>query len=189
MTSIGVYLGANTGNNPAFSEAVLNLGKEIARVGARLVYGGSSKGLMGLLATAVLSEGGKVTGVITEHLIPKEVPLDTLDELIVVNTMQERKLIMQEQAQAFVVVPGGLGTLEEAFETWNAIKIGTLNKPIGFLNSEGFFNHLFSFISTAEQAGFISSKQASIPKIHADPALLLAQLLVDETSMAKEFCY
>jgi uncharacterized protein (TIGR00730 family) len=184
MTSICVYLGANAGNNPAFSEAVLCLGEQIARMGARLVYGGSSQGLMGLLATTVLSHGGKVTGVITEHLIPQERPLSTLDELIVVETMQERKLVMQQKAQVFIVVPGGLGTLEEAFETWNAIKIGTLDKPIGFLNSDGFFNSLFSFISIAENAGFISSKQAKIPKINENPALLLAELLGTKASIA-----
>ena len=177
MKSICVYLGANPGNSPALTEAVVILGERIATSGYRLVYGGSSQGLMGLLAKSAMTQGGKVTGVITNKLMTQEQPLTTLDELIVVDTMQERKLILQQRCSAFIVMPGGLGTLEEAFDTWNAIKIGVINQPIGFLNIEGYFDGLFSFISNCEDKGFISSRQARIPKINADPRLLLSELL------------
>ncbi len=177
MKTICVYLGANPGNSPALTEAVVILGEGIAKSGYRLVYGGSSLGLMGLLAKSAIALGGKVTGVITEKLITLEQPLTTLDELIVVDTMQERILILQQRSSAFIVMPGGLGTLEEAFDTWNAIKIGVINQPIGFLNIEGYFDGLFSFISNCEDKGFISSSQARIPKINADPRLLLNELL------------
>lgn len=177
MKSICVYLGANPGNSTALTEAVVILGEQIARSGYRLVYGGSSLGLMGLLAKSAIAQGGKVTGVITEKLITLEQPLTTLDELVIVGTMQERKLLLQQRSSAFIVMPGGLGTLEEAFDTWNAIKIGVINQPIGFLNIEGYFDGLFSFISSCENKGFISASQAKIPKINADPQLLLNDLI------------
>lgn len=177
MTSICIYLGANYGNCAVLPDAVASLGEQIAKGGYRLVYGGSGLGLMGLLAKSVITHGGKVTGVITQKLMTQEQPLTTLDELIVVDTMQERKLVMQQRSDAFIVMPGGLGTLEEAFDTWNAIKIGVLNKPIGFLNIEGYFDGLFSFISNCENKGFISSSQASIPEINADATLLLNSVI------------
>lgn len=186
MKSICVYLGANHGNSPVLSDTVVVLGEEIAKAGYRLVYGGSSQGLMGLLASSVMLHGGKITGVITKQLITQEQPLTTLDELIVVETMQERKLVMQQQSDAFIVMPGGLGTLEEAFDTWNAIKIGVFNKPIGFLNIEGYFDGLFSFISNCENKGFITSSQVRIPKINADPRLLLNSLIQYEKIMDTE---
>lgn len=186
MKSICVYLGANHGNSLVLTDTVVVLGEEIAKAGYRLVYGGSSQGLMGLLANSVMLHGGKITGVITKQLITQEQPLTTLDELIVVETMQERKLVMQQQSDAFIVMPGGLGTLEEAFDTWNAIKIGVFNKPMGFLNIEGYFDGLFSFISNCENKGFITSSQVRIPKINADPRLLLNSLIQYEKIMDTE---
>ena len=111
MKSVCVYLGANFGKNEAFKEAVIKLGSEISDRGLTLIYGGSSLGMMGLLATTVKESGGKVIGVITRHLIEKEKPLETLDELHIVDSMQERKKIMQKLADAFIVFPGGIGTL------------------------------------------------------------------------------
>ncbi|WP_408606871.1 LOG family protein [Legionella clemsonensis] len=177
MKSIGVYLGAKFGNSTLFKEVVIQLGNQIAHSNIRLVYGGSSLGLMGLLATSVTNLGGKVTGVIPENLIALEKPLASLDELVITKTMQERKMLMQQKADAFIVMPGGLGTLEEAFDTWNAIKIGVFNKPFGFLNINGYFDGLFSFIANAEKHGFVSNTQAQIPIINACPLLLLSELL------------
>lgn len=173
MNSICVYLGAMHGTNPKIEKAVLSLARQIGSSGLRLVYGGSSQGLMGLLARTVLTEGGKVTGVITQHLIPQEKPLENIHELIITDTMQERKLIMQQRSDAFIVVPGGLGTLEEAFETWDAIKIGLINKPIGFLNIDNYFNGLFLFIDHCVNQGFISLQHSNIPKISASPEELI----------------
>lgn len=177
MKSICIYLGAKLGNSIHFKDTVIQLGNQIAHSNCRLIYGGSSMGLMGLLATTVIDLGGKVTGIIPESLIAQEQPLTSLDELVITKTMQERKILMQEKADAFIVMPGGLGTLEEAFDTWNAIKIGVLNKPIGFLNVDGYFDALFSFVAKAAMYGFISEKQVSIPKINANPALLMSELL------------
>lgn len=177
MKSICIYLGANPGNCSLLTNAVSVLGEQIAKAGYRLIYGGSSQGLMGILAKSVMLHGGKITGVITQQLLEQEKPFTNLDELIVVDTMQERKLLMQQRANAFIVIPGGLGTLEEAFDTWNAIKIGLLNKSLGFLNTEGYFDGLFSFISNCENKGFLSASQARIPEIHSDTQLLLDRLM------------
>ncbi|OCH99041.1 Rossman fold protein, TIGR00730 family [Legionella jamestowniensis] len=177
MKSICVYLGAKSGSSERFKDVVIQLGSQIGRSNIRLIYGGSSLGLMGLLATRVMDLGGQVTGIIPESLITQEKPLASLDELIITKTMQERKILMQQKADAFIVMPGGLGTLEEAFDTWNAIKIGVLNKPIGFLNIDGYFDDLFSFISHAEKHGFVSKAQAKIPKVNACPTFLISELL------------
>ncbi len=180
MKKICVYLGANFGNKVEFSEAVILLGKEIADMDLTLVYGGSSLGMMGLLATTVKEYGGKVIGIITKQLIEKEEPLTILDELHVLDSMQERKRMMQKMADIFIVLPGGLGTLEEAFETWNAIKIGELEKRIGFLNVNGYFDGLFLFIGTCEQNGFLLKKDGDIPIVKSNVQLLLANMLTPQ---------
>ena len=180
MPSICVYLGAKSGNNRHLSDATTLLGHALADAGHRLVYGGSSQGLMGILANAVLARGGMVTGIIPRHLIPKEKPLTTINELILTDNMRERKHLMEQHADAFIVIPGGLGTLEEAFETWNAIKLQIIKKPIGFLNIDGFFDHLFAFITNCVKCDFLSVDQANIPIVNANPQLLLDELLPAE---------
>lgn len=180
MKTICVYLGANFGNNVAFKQAVVKLAQEIVDHGLTLIYGGSSLGMMGLLATTVKELGGKAIGVITTHLLDKEKPLEILDELHIVDSMQERKKMLQDMSDAFIVMPGGLGTLEEAIETWNAIKIGEINKKIGFLNVDDYFIKLFSFIDHCQETGFMNSKQATIPIINADPSGLLNNLIQPE---------
>jgi hypothetical protein len=186
MRSVCVYLGANSGKSNRLLEAVVTLGQQIASSGCRLVYGGSSQGLMGLLATSVMDHGGKVIGIIPTHLIEKEIPPDNLDNLIVTESMQERKLLLQKLSDAFVVMPGGLGTLEEAFDTWNSIKIGILDKPIGFLNIDGYYDGLFSFIGNCTEHGFISPHQMKIPSIDSNPQTLLAGLLKHYESVVAE---
>ncbi|CAM2961192.1 TIGR00730 family Rossman fold protein [Legionella worsleiensis] len=177
MKTVCVYLGAQLGNEPEYREAAILLGKKIAACGFTLVYGGSSFGMMGLLANTVKEYGGRVVGIITKHLIEQEKPLDILDELHVVESMQQRKAMMQKISDMFVVMPGGLGTLEEAIETWNAIKIGEFIKPIGFLNSKGYFDGLFSFINSCGRAGFLSSRVIHIPVSHSSIELLWNEML------------
>jgi len=185
MKTVCVYLGANFGNNNEFSEAVILLGKEIADMGLTLIYGGSSLGMMGLLATTVKEHGGGVIGIITKQLIEKEKPLTLLDVLHIVDSMQERKRCMQQMADIFIVMPGGLGTLEEAFETWNAIKIGELEKSIGFLNINGYFDGLFSFIGTCEQRGLVFKKDREIPIVRSSVQTLLANMITPPKDMSK----
>ncbi|HHF0526248.1 TPA: TIGR00730 family Rossman fold protein [Legionella anisa] len=178
MKTICVYLGASSGSNPAFKEAVIKIAHEIVDHRLTLAYGGSSLGMMGLLATTVKDLGGNVIGVITTHLLDKEKPLDILDELHIVDSMQERKKMLQNLADVFVVMPGGLGTLEEAIETWNAIKIGELDKKIGFLNIDNYFIKLFSFIEHCNKSGFILAEQIAIPSMQVEPKKLLRDLML-----------
>ncbi|WP_133136307.1 TIGR00730 family Rossman fold protein [Legionella rowbothamii] len=177
MKTICVYLGANMGNNKSFAQAAIKLAHELVIRDLTLIYGGSSLGMMGLLATTMKELGGKAIGVITTHLLDKEKPLTTLDQLHVVDSMQERKKMLQELADAFIAMPGGLGTLEEAIETWNAIKIGELDKKIGFLNIDNYFQKLFNFIDDCETNGFMNAKQTAIPIVNSDPSLLLNYLV------------
>lgn len=177
MNSVCVYLGANPGRNEHFKDAVIELAHEIVAKNLTLVYGGSRYGLMGLLASTVKELGGKVTGIITHHLMKeKEKPLETLDDLHIVDTMQERKQRMMQIADFFIVMPGGIGTLEEAFDTWNAIKIGELNKKIGFLNIDGYFDDLFKFIAHCQKNDFVTESQANIPAINSKINLLMNEL-------------
>ncbi len=178
MRSVCVYLGSLPGNDPAFLASVILLGKQIAALNLRLVYGGSSLGMMGLLANTVKDEGGTVVGVITEHLIPKEKPLERLDALHVVSSMNERKRMMQDESDLFLVMPGGLGTLEEAIDTWNAIKIGVLDKPIGFFNQNGYFDLLFAFAELCETSGFLLEAHRRIPLVDSDVEALLQALVI-----------
>ncbi len=177
MKSICVYLGANAGTDPDFKEAVLALGHEIVKRNLKLVYGGSSLGLMGLLARTVKEGGGYVSGVIPQALLVKEQSMKNLDEMHVVDSMFERKRMMHDLADMFLVMPGGLGTLEEAFDTWNAIKIGLMSKPLGFLNVAHFFDSLFSFVNHCEQSGFVSNSQTKLAFINTDLGLLLNDLV------------
>ncbi|MCW0218076.1 MAG: TIGR00730 family Rossman fold protein, partial [Prosthecobacter sp.] len=162
------------GNSKACSDAAVMLGEEMARQQLTLVYGGSSLGMMGQLAIAMQGAGGKVIGVIPKAMIELEVPLSNLDEMIIVDSMAERKRLMMEKSDAFIAMPGGLGTLEEVFETWSSIRLGMLgNKPLAFLNIENYYDHLFTFMQTCEQFGFVTHEQNRIPQVyHTVPELV-----------------
>ncbi|NBC28323.1 MAG: TIGR00730 family Rossman fold protein [Bacteroidetes bacterium] len=159
---ICVYCGSSPGNNPKILYAAEEFGKKIAERGIELVYGGSSLGVMGILANAVMENGGRVTGVIPGNLFSKEVAHTGITELITVEDMHERKSKMAGLATAFVAMPGGFGTMEELFEiiTWN--QIGIIQKPVTLLNIDGFYDPLLSMIHQAEHAGFIRKKNTDI---------------------------
>ncbi|HWL41708.1 MAG TPA: TIGR00730 family Rossman fold protein [Ilumatobacter sp.] len=153
--TVTVYLGANPGTDPAFAAAAGELGTAIAAAGHRLVYGGSRVGLMGTLADAALAAGGEVIGFIPEHLVAHEIAHTGLTELVVVSSMHARKAAMAEHADGFVALPGGYGTLDEILEvlTWN--QIGTLAKPVAFLDVAGYYGSLFRFFDEATGAGLL----------------------------------
>lgn len=186
MKTICVYLGANFGKKESIKHSVEMLGKEIADQGYTLIYGGSSLGMMGLLANTVKENGGKVIGIITRHLIDKEIPLENLDELIIVDSMQERKKLMQSQADSFIVMPGGLGTLEEAIETWNAIKIGEINKPIAFFNKEAYFDSLFKFMANCSENGFLNEEHLNLPILSDNIMEILNALKPNKSNESSE---
>jgi len=158
IRSICVYCGSSPGNNPVYVEAGRQLGREIAKAGMRLVYGGGTKGIMGAVAEGAMSEGGRVTGIIPRFLITKErtaSELDLLDELVTTADMHERKHIMFEKSDAFVALPGGIGTLEEIVEIMTWAQLGRHRKPIVFANVEGFWQPMLTLLDHMRAEGFV----------------------------------
>ncbi len=157
--SVCVFCGSSPGTNPAFAAAARRLGTGLARRDVGLVYGGASVGLMGVLADAALAAGGRATGVITESLAGHEIAHSSLNDLYVVSTMHERKALMAELAEAFVMLPGGFGTCEEFMESVTWAQLGIHDKRCGILNVDGFFDDLLAFLGHAVAQGFIKSRQ------------------------------
>ncbi len=155
IKSICVYCASGPGNNPAFVEAARSFGRILAESGIRLVYGGGSNGLMGALADAVLDHGGVVTGVIPDFLVNREHMLARVQERIVTRDMHERKQVMFERADAFVALPGGVGTLEELVEQLTWAQLGRHKKPILILNVERFWDPLCALLDHMERLEFI----------------------------------
>jgi uncharacterized protein (TIGR00730 family) len=157
VRNVTAFLSSSDGH-PAHAAAIRELGRELARRDLTLVYGGAHRGLMGVLADAALAAGGRVIGVIPRALVEREIAHGGLTELHVVDTMHQRKAMMYELADAFVVAPGGLGTLEEAFETLTGIQLGYHRKPIVFLDVDGFWSPLEAFLDHAVDARVLRSK-------------------------------
>ena len=159
MKSICVYCGSNPGAKPIYVERATELGTRIANEGLRLVYGGGNTGLMGAVANGVLDAGGEVTGVIPQHLVDWEVAHKGLTTLEVVGSMHERKSRMFDLSDGFIALPGGFGTLEEVFEmlTWRQLNIG--QKPIAFLNVNGYYSPLMAMIEHMVAEKFLHADQ------------------------------
>jgi uncharacterized protein (TIGR00730 family) len=176
MKSICVFSGANSGNDPRFLEAAKALGLAIAARGATLVYGGASVGLMGAVADAALSAGGTVVGVIPRALMRKEVAHAALSELHVVETMHQRKALMEQRSDAFVALPGGFGTLDELCEilTWAQLHIH--RKPIAVMNVGGYFDKLLAFFDEATVAGLLRPPHRALVRVGDDADGVLAAL-------------
>ncbi len=154
ITSLGVYCGSRHGNNGAFRDAARRLGAQLAERGIRLVYGGGKIGIMGDIADAVMAGGGKVTGIIPKHLEEIEVGHREIDDFQVVPNMHERKRRMSEQSDGFVILPGGLGTLDELFETVTWKQLGLHDKPIVIADIAGYWTPLGNMIEGIIEAGF-----------------------------------
>ena len=173
--TICVFCGASEGNNPAYVENARLLGHTIATQGRRLVYGGGKKGLMGIVADAVLEAGGEVTGVIPQRLVEAETAHRGLTELEVVADMHTRKARMAELADGFIALPGGIGTLEELFEVWTWGQIGYHNKPVGLLNINDFYRPLSHFLQQVADQGFMRHDYLNTLHIRDSPLALLQQ--------------
>jgi uncharacterized protein (TIGR00730 family) len=159
MTRIAVYCGANAGHAPAFADAARALGTTLARAGIGVVYGGASRGLMGILADAALAAGGEVIGVLPRALSHREIAHHGLAALHLVDTMHERKAKITELADAFVALPGGIGTMDELFEAWTWAQIGIHAKPIALLDVDGFYQPLLTFLRSVVGAGFLKQER------------------------------
>lgn len=182
IKSICVYCGSQPGNDPAYMAAAKTLGIHLAKANIRLVYGGGTYGLMGEIADGVLNAGGEVTGIIPKFLIGREgrnEDLEKLTEVIVTENMHERKQAMFERADAFVTLPGGIGTLEEIVEIMTWAQLGRHKKPIVFANVNGFWDTIFTQLNTMREAGFLHSEQNLSPIIINDAAKIVETLLAD----------
>jgi len=175
--TVCVYCGSRKGDDERFAAAADALAAAICARGMRLVYGGGHVGLMGVVADGVLRRGGEVIGVIPQAMMRKEVAHEGLTELHVTADMHERKAMMAARADAFVAMPGGLGTLEELFETWTWLQLRYHDKPIGMLNVDGYFDGLLAFLDGAVARGFVSPDHRALLQADDDPTALLARLL------------
>ena len=165
---LAVYCGSAGGGDPRFEEAARELGRTMAERGLELVYGGGRLGLMGIVADTVIAYGGRTYGVIPRALVDKEVAHSGLTELITVTTMHERKARMTELCDAFVCLPGGIGTLDEMFEAWTWNALGYHCQPFALLNVAGFWTPFIEFMGHVSRSGFLSQKR-------------LDQLIIGET--------
>lgn len=171
-----VYCGANPGFSPVYKDAAIALADVLVAANITLVYGGSSVGLMGILADRVLAQGGQAIGVIPQALVDKELAHHGLTELHIVDSMHSRKAKMAELADAFIALPGGMGTLEELFEMLTWAQLGFHQKGCGVLNVDGYYEGLLSFLEGAISQGFIRDDHRHLLLSHEQPAELL-QLL------------
>jgi uncharacterized protein (TIGR00730 family) len=172
VKSVCVFLSSSPGQ-PAFVEAIKTLGAELARRRYALVYGGAARGLMGTLADSALAGGARVVGVIPRALVDQEVAHVGLTEIHIVETMHARKAMMYALSDAFVVAPGGFGTLEEAFEILTAIQIGYHAKPIVFLDVDGFWDRLGGFLDHAVVAGVLRPDVRRLFRVASSPSAAL----------------
>jgi len=176
LRRVCVFCGSSMGLKPAYAEAARAMGRLLASCGLCLVYGGGNIGLMGVLADAALAAGGEVIGIIPEALLKFEVGHPELAELRVVGSMHERKAMMADLADAFIALPGGIGTLEELFEVWTWAQLGLHPKPLGLLDVGGYFDHLHVFLDHMVAEGFLKERHRAMAQIADDPAVLLALL-------------
>ena len=182
MFSICVYCGSRTGGDPRYAEGARQLGRLLAERGFRLVYGGGHAGLMGAVADAALAGGGQVLGIIPRRLVARELGHRGIQELRIVDTMHDRKLQMAQAADAFIALPGGLGTLEELFETWTWQQLGYHARPIGLLDTAGFYAPLRTLLSHLGETDFVKPEQIERLRIESDPACLLDRLHAEATA-------
>jgi uncharacterized protein (TIGR00730 family) len=176
MERIAVFCGSKEGSRPEYAQAALLLGRLLAAENIELVYGGGSIGLMGVIADAVLNAGGRVIGVIPNGLAQKEVMHEGLSDLRIVRTMHERKAMMANLADAFIALPGGLGTMDEFFEILTWAQLGEHAKPIGLLNTARFFDPLLHYVQHMIGEGFVKKKNLSLFVEASSPATLLQQM-------------
>lgn len=175
--SICVYCGSKPGHAPHFADTARLVGQWIGQHGGQLVYGGGRNGLMGIVADSTRQAGGRVVGIIPQALVEKEWAHEGCDELHVVQTMHERKAMMMARADAFVALPGGIGTFEEFFEAWTWRQLGYHDKPVGILNTEGYYDKLLDFAAQSVQDGFMGEWQMGLVQSHDHAPALLRQLV------------
>jgi len=181
MKRICVYCGSNSGGRPVYAEAARDLANVLVRHDIELVYGGADRGIMGVIADAVLEQGGKVHGVMPKMLCEKELAHQRLTELHIVSSMHQRKTMMAALSDGFIAMPGGFGTLEEIIEivTWGQLQFH--DKPCGLLNVDGYFDHLLKYLDHATAEGFLRQENRQM-LLCTDSAVALVQQFEEYTA-------
>jgi len=183
--SLCVFCGSSPGTRPEYLDAALAFGRLVASRGLTLVYGGAAVGLMGAVADAALEAGGEVIGVLPHHLASKEIGHPGLTRLELVDTMHERKARMAELSDAFVALPGGLGTFEELFEIWTWGLLGLHRKPCGLLDVAGYYDHLITFLDHARAEDFVRPHHREMLVVERDGGALIDALARYEPPLTK----
>ena len=176
MKKICIFCGSSMGFNPVYREKAVELGQVLADHQCELLYGGGSVGLMKIIADVMLDNHCKVTGTITQHLMDMEVGYDDIDELMVVDSMAERKKILEDMADGFIAMPGGLGTMDEFFEAFVLSQLRVFDKPVALYNVNGFYDDIIRFIDHAANEGFVRKEHARGLIISDDPEYLLKKM-------------
>lgn len=174
--TVTVFCGSSPGFDPVYVDAARAVGTAIGRSGMALVYGGGHVGLMGTVADAALAAGAEVTGVIPRALQAREAVNEDLTELILVDTMHERKMLMADRADAFLALPGGPGTLEELTEQWTWAQLGIHEKPVGLLNVDGYFDPLLAFVANMRDRGFTHPRYTDMLVVATEASDALTRL-------------
>jgi uncharacterized protein (TIGR00730 family) len=187
LRSIGVFCASSDGNDPRFIQLAQEVGRFFAQKQIELVYGGGNVGLMGHLSTACMQDGGSVYGVIPHFFKAREVAHPNITELVYVDSMHERKLLIYQRAQAFIVLPGGLGTMDEFFEVYTWSQIGLHRKPVGILNQNGFYDPIIQMIKSMSEAGFIRKENTELLQLSEDIATLVDRLAAVDPSSGHRY--
>jgi uncharacterized protein (TIGR00730 family) len=187
LSSICVFCGSNAGADPTYLRAADAVGRGLAQRGIRIVYGGGKVGMMGAVADSASGAGGEVIGVIPQAIFDLEIGHTGLDDLRVVGSMHERKALMAELSDAFVALPGGIGTLEELFEVYTWAQLGIHDKPIGLLDVAGYFEPLVAFLDHAVQERFLRPETRTLLAVRDDLESLLAALENYEAVMMQKW--
>ena len=177
--SVCVYCGSRPGAQADYADAATRVGRWIAQHGGELVYGGGGNGLMGIVADAALQAGGRVVGIIPRSMVEREWAHRGCTELHVVDTMHTRKRMMAEHSDVFLALPGGIGTFEEFFEAWTWRQLGYHAKPVGLLNTAGYYDGLLQFLDNTVAQQFMGTGQLQLIRASADPEDLLRALVQD----------
>jgi uncharacterized protein (TIGR00730 family) len=187
MQSVVVYCGANKGNLADFEQAAIDLGERLAKNGIKIVYGGGSVGLMGVLADAALDYKGKVKGIITKQLNDLEVGHHKITEMVVVETMAERKTILLDESDGVITLAGGYGSMDEIFEALCAAQLHLYHKPIGLLNTCGFYDPFIAMLDNMVKFGFLKPENRELCIIESDIDTLLARMQAYEYKPVKKW--
>ena len=182
--SLCVYCGSRPGKLESFTQTAKAVGEWIGQHKGQLVYGGGNNGLMGIVAASTQQAGGRVVGIIPHALAEMELARDDCDEFYLVDNMHQRKQMMAERADAFLALPGGIGTFEEFFEVWTWRQLGYHNKPIGLLNVDGYYDGLLAFMRTTVNEGFVSDWQMNLIQQSSNLEELLP-LLIQEAGLSE----